>query len=164
MRNIVLLIALFALLGSCRESTTPPENIAGELNTGPAKGILFAGDIIYDVLVKAETDDPWLNEMVAGYSGEGFINSIFDAVYNGTLEVYDYHSGEKLTSREVKSLESKEEYSRSNIGKIQFTEDWYYSESTGEIEKVVKSLVFGYRINPDELDRVGYLAVFEIKF
>lgn len=168
MRIISILILIFLISGSCNSDRSKQNKEANQSSINSKKqaerGILIAKDIIYDVVIIAETDDEWEKEMVSGYKGDKMIDDIFKAVYAERVNVIDYHTSAELSPNDIKELESDEMYNRENIGKIQFTEDWYYNTSTLMIEKEIKSVVFGYRKGFDDLDRVGYLAAFKIEF
>ena len=164
MRNLFYILIILTIFSSCRQNNvnnnTPSVTVTEDSN----EGILVAEGIIYDVIVKAEKDDPWLKEMVKGYREKEFVDGLFESVYAGEVEVSDYHSGERLSTKEIKKLEDSDEYNRDRIGKIQFTEDWYYNPSTHNMQKKIRSVVFGYRIDPNDLNRTGYLAAFRIDF
>lgn len=162
MRTVFSFIALLLLLGSCKQEKAIVN--ADKKDLSDQGTTLVAKDIIYDVLVQAEIDDPWEHEKVAGYKGETMINKLFADIYEGRFKVTDYFSGEVLSANGLKKMENMPEFSRDRIGKIQFTEDWYYNDSTMQVDKIIRSMVPGYRKDPDDLGRIGYLAGFKIEF
>ena len=164
MRNLFYILVILAILSSCRQNSADSNAPATTPSNESQEGILVAEKIIYDVIVKAEKDDPWLKEMVEGYNDKEFVDGIFESVYAGKVRLSDYHSGKELDIKDIKKLESLDEYSRDRIGKIQFTEDWYFIPSSHSIQKKIRSIVFGYRIDPDDLNRTAYLAAFRIDF
>lgn len=148
---------VLSITASCKQEAA--ENILSE-SQGAA--IKIADNIIYDVIVKAESDDPWEIEKVAGYSGSGMVDSLFDGIYNKSLKARDYYTGEELSANDVRKIEKEAGYERDRIGKIQFTEDWYFDPITFKTEKKVKQIVFGYKTDSKDNTGVGYMAAFKI--
>jgi hypothetical protein len=148
MRRIIFLLILIAIVTSCRErkseqktTTTPVQDTVGQ------EAVLIARDIVTEVIIRPDRDgDPWEVEKVSGYHGDEFVNSIFSRIYDGTLTVYDYHSGEQLSAADVRKIEREFNNDRSKIGKLSFTEDWYYFPATNRLEKRTKSVTFGYEL------------------
>jgi len=160
MNKLIPIFALFVLISSCsNEAERAPQD--KEINKELIK---VAENIIYDVVVETDSDDAWEMEKVAGYAGEEMINDLFEGLYSGILKARDYHSGKELSARDIKLIEKQEGFERSNIAKIQFTEDWYYNPATKDIEKEIVLLVFGYKTLTEDLAGEGYMASFEIIF
>ena len=157
MRLFVLLVILTVISLSCKQESAEiiTDSISPEF-------IKVADNIIYDVIVKAETDDEWDIEKVEGYSGNKMIDNLFESLYSGELKARDYHSGKELSPGDIKNIEKREGFERSNIGKIQFTEDWFFKPADNKIEKNVETVVFGYKTNTEDRIGVGYMAAFEI--
>ncbi len=157
MRLISLLAILTLINLSCKQESA--DRVTDPISPGLIK---VADNIIYDVIVKAETDDEWDIEKVAGYSGNEMIDNLFESLYSGKLKARDYHSGQELSPGDIKNIEKQEDFERSNIGKIQFTEDWYFNPSNNKIEKKVETIVFGYKTSTEDRVGMGYMAAFEI--
>ena len=156
-RIIPLLIIALAVAVSCRQETG---QTAAEILT--PDGVQVASGIIYNVTVLPESDDSWENEKVAGYNGKGMIDGLFEGIYNGTLKVSDYHTGNELNAADIKRIEQQAGFERENIGRIQFTEDWYFNAESLSIEKRVTSVVFGYRSGSLDNVSTGFIASFTI--
>lgn len=165
---------LVALTASCRERSS--DRKGADQNAGqespanaqlpagadpPAGAVLIASDIVTEVIIRPDPDgDPWEIEKVAGYEGEPLVVNIFNRIYDGTLTVYDYHSGEALSAEEVKIIESEFSYDRNRIGKLSFTEDWYYNPSANSLYKKAKSVTFGYELYNNLGKVYAYRAAF----
>jgi hypothetical protein len=174
MRKIVFLMILAALTASCRErgserrGAAPASGRESPSNAQPPAGadlssgaVLIAGDIVTEVIIRPDPDgDPWEIEKVAGYRGEPLVVNIFNRIYDGTLTVYDYHSGEVLSAAEVKEIESEFSNDRNRIGKLSFTEDWYYNPSENSLQKRAKSVTFGYELYNNLGKVYAYKAAF----
>jgi hypothetical protein len=97
---------------------------------------------------------------VAGYRGDPLVEAVFSRIYEGTLTVFDYHSGESLSPSDVKKIEGEFKNDRSKIGKLSFTEDWYYYPAENRIEKKAKSVTFGYELYNNLGKVYAYRAAF----
>jgi hypothetical protein len=123
--------------------------------------VLIASGIVTEVIIRPDPDgDPWEIEKVAGYNGEAMVNSIFESDYDGKLTVYDYHSGDVLTANDVKKIEAEFKNDRTKIGKLSFTEDWYYRPADNSLEKRARSVVFGYELYNNLGKVYAYRAAF----
>lgn len=169
-KNHILLYLLLVVVTSCGDSgRVPPADsrtgTAGSIPPASATAspdlVLIASDIVTDVIIRPDPEgDPWEIEKVAGYSGDIMVNTIFSLIYEGKLTAYDYHSGNPMKPAEVRDIEKEFSNDRSKIGKLSFTEDWYYDPSLNRIEKIVKSAVFGYELYNGEGKVYAYRAAF----
>ena len=162
MKRTIILILLAVLITSCNERRSEQKTVSAPLTEDVPEGaVLIASGIVTEVIIRPDPDgDPWEIEKVAGYNGEAMVNSIFDRVYDGTLIVYDYHSGDVLTANDVKKIEAEFKNDRSKIGKLSFTEDWYYRPAENTLEKRARSVVFGYELYNNLGKVYAYRAAF----
>lgn len=155
--GFALLTIVFLLVLSCSDNT--PVNMP---ETG-GEGMVMARGIIYDVIIKPQSqDDEWEQERLEGYNGGEMIDRIFESVYNGKVRVYDYHTGAEMNPGEIRRMEQAEGNDRSNIGKIQFTENWYFDPASLQLEKEIISMVPGYESRSSDGTFVGYRAAFRL--
>jgi hypothetical protein len=169
-KNQILLFLILAVATSCGDSgRVPPADSrtdpAGSMQPVPSTAspnlIMIASDIVTEVIIRPDPEgDPWEIEKVAGYRGDLMVNTIFGLIYEGKLTAWDYHSGKPMKPAEVRDIEKEYSNDRSKIGKLSFTEDWYYDPSTNRIEKIVKSAVFGYELYNGEGKVYAYRAAF----
>lgn len=123
--------------------------------------VLIATDIVTEVIVRPDPEgDPWETEKVAGYDGEALVDGIFNRIYDGSLTVFDYHSGEPLKPGEVKMIEEEFSNDRTKIGKLSFTEDWYWYPEENRLDKRAKSVTFGYELYNNTGKVYAYRAAF----
>ena len=148
MKRTIILLLLTVLITSCNERRSEQKPVSAPLTEDVPEGaVLIASGIVTEVIIRPDPDgDPWEIEKVAGYNGEAMVNSIFERIYDGTLTVYDYHSGDVLTANDVKKIEAVFKNDRTKIGKLSFTEDWYYRPAANTLEKRARSVVFGYEL------------------
>jgi len=123
--------------------------------------LLLASPIIYDVLVKnPDLEDTWTSEKIESFQKDDFVNIVFEAIYNGKVKAYNYHTGDKMTLKEIRTLENSEEFDRSKIGKIQFEEDWYFNEKEFILTKKIKSIILAYEV----IDQFGEIRAYKGAF
>jgi len=100
---------------------TPHQNLKEQ-------GVLVAEPIIYDVVVlNPDPEDRWATEKLNKLNKEALVDLIFQAVEEGRVTAYNYHTEEKMSMKDIRALEKTEEFNKSKIGKIQFIEDWYWA-------------------------------------
>jgi hypothetical protein len=162
MKKYIIAALILMMVASCKnEKPTIVKTVADE--QAPAGSIIVAKDIVTEVIVRPDSlGDPWEMEKVAGYNGSEMVNDIFSSIYQGKLIAKDYHTGQPLKAGDVKEFE-KDFTNRSRIGKLSFTEDWYYNPATFSVTKKVKSMAFGYELLNNEGKVFGYKAVFSIE-
>ena len=124
---------------------------------------VIAGTVIYDVIVRNPTaEDTWMEDCLRDLDREGLVNMIFEAIYREELIAYDHLSHEPLTVADIKNLEKDAEFSRDNVGKIQFSEEWYFDQDNLRMEKRVNSMSFGYEVFDLTGNLRGYKPAFMV--
>lgn len=192
MKRLTLLVIIITLSVSCRDSGNSgreqsgqgdqagsehrlAKDLPGEENrhttdTGyypefDTDTVLIATDIVTEVIIRPDPEgDPWEIEKVAGYNGKALVNGIFSRIYDGSMTVFDYHTGEPLTREDVKKIEGEFKNDRTKIGKLSFTEDWYWFPEENRLEKRAKSVTFGYELYNNTGKVYAYRAAFRADF
>ncbi|MCR5455459.1 MAG: hypothetical protein K6F33_10780 [Bacteroidales bacterium] len=169
MKKILLSVAIFALMfaASCTNGGEKPTDTSAADSTAntecetvkpavipasetfyeldSAQAMVVANPISYDVTTKCYIkDDDWEAQRVANTNTVAIANAIFQAVYKGRLTPYDYFTDQEMPIDSVKAVEKK--FSRKQIGKIMFTEKWYFSEATLTFTKKVEKVTLGYEL------------------
>lgn len=162
MKRILSLIILPLVIVSCHDHGREKSGVSNPpLPVTPEGSILIARDMVTEVILRPDPEgDPWDIEKVAGYQGVEMVDDIFKKIYKGSIVVYDYHTGEKMSPAEVRKIESEFNNDRSRIGKLSFIEDWYYFPADSHIEKRCKSVVFGYELYNNFGKVYAYRAAF----
>ncbi len=162
MRKTVILLLAVTLITSCNERGGGKKGtVTPGTESIPVDAVLIATDIVTEVIVRPDPDgDPWEIEKVSGWQGEALITNIFDRIYDGTLTVFDYHSDEPLSQDDVKEIEAEFSNDRTRIGKLSFTEDWYYDPGANRLHKRAKSVTFGYELYNNLGKVYAYRAAF----
>ncbi len=164
-KTLWLIIFLLYSFTSCKNTTKSGSPItANALPSDSSSLIVVARNFITDVIVKPDTTgDPWEAEKVKGYNGRQFFTRLFEDIYNNKLTAFDCLTGKPMSPGEVKKIEKEFGNDRSKIGKIQFTEDWFWDTQTSKFRKVIKSISFGYETAPETGLPVRYNPLFQIK-
>ena len=105
------------------------------------------GKIIYDTfIINRDTTDSWGTECLASLNRKALIDQIFDDVYKGRITPTDYFTGEKISPAQLKKMETEGEFSRKNISKIRFEEQWLWDKEKAEMQKRVLSIAIAYEV------------------
>ena len=127
------------------------------------KSLVVANPIIYNVAIKNYNPyDEWSVECLKNTNSTAIANTIFQGVYKGKLKPIDFFSEDQkeLSIADVKKLEKQ--FSRKQIGQIQFEEYWYYDEAKQSFYKDVKSVVLGYELYNAEGEVRGFQPAFKV--
>lgn len=165
---IILLFAILAVaaFNYCKESkkgTEAPSVVTEEIAV--EAGLLKIGnDIITEVILKPElSGDPWEAEKIKGFNGEQMFLNLLNKIKHDAIKVYDCITGEEIAPKDAKRILQETGSDISRIGKIQFTEDWYFNPSNNMIIKKVKSISFGYETKRNEGLPPAYVPYFQIR-
>jgi hypothetical protein len=163
--TLLIISGIIVLNYSCKqkgikESPTVAEGVTED----SANFILIGKDIITEVIVKPDTlGDSWEVEKVKNYNGTSMYKYLFEKIYSKNIVVYDILSGKPMDISDVKKIENDFGNDVSRIGKLQFTEDWYFNKTTNKITKKIRSTSFAYELKRQDGLPFGYKALFKVK-
>ncbi len=158
MKNLTLHIAAAAIVimvsSSCHQNNPAGESVkntkgmdsyvSGTITTTEGFTVL-ADTITYDVTVyNLNPEDIYNARFLKNIQPEKLINAVFDAIYSGKMKAYDIFTNKELSIEKVKEIEKTKGFSRSKVGKIQFTECWQMDPGSLSIHKKVIAMAFGY--------------------
>lgn len=125
--------------------------------------VSVARPIVYEVIIKPhEGLTDWEKEMVTGFQGWDMIRDLIEKVFEGEIQAYDYFTEKPMDKKQLQMLKKDPEFGARQIGRLQFTENWFYDEHQSRLRKQIHKVVFGYE-DRDEQDQVlGYKAAFFI--
>jgi hypothetical protein len=162
----VVLISLLLIAGftGCRDpwsnEPTRPLKTEGFEN----QYIRMADSISYGVVIKnRDPDDTWQKKWLGTLDRQEFIDFLFDAVYSGKLQPYDYFTDEPLSPKAIRELEKTETFDRDRIGKIQFEERWYLDREKLSMVKEVYSVMLAYEVYRKDGSFRGYKPAFKVR-
>lgn len=161
---ILTLTAVFILVAASCKNRPADDGSEGKTKPGTGGQILIGKEMVTEIFVKPDTTgDPWEVEKVKGFDGNQMYKILFENIYSDKLKVFDCFTGEPLSVKQVKDMEKEYNLDISNIGKIQYIEDWYFDPSTSSIIKKIKSFSFGYQYLRGAGLPVGYKPIFLVK-
>jgi hypothetical protein len=158
-------LAILLMAFACKNHCDKKNGVSASENTADTTSFMLIGkDIITDIILKPDTlGDPWEVEKIKGFTGNRMFKTIFDRIYSEKMTVWDCRNDKTLSSTEIKDLEKEFNSDLSKIGKVQFTEDWYFDTNRNTIVKKIKSVSFGFAINGIPDLPVRYKALFRLK-
>ena len=162
----IFLVSLIVLFMGCKQKnrTTPSEHPTQEtIDSTSEPHIIVADTISYGVEVKSkDTSNTWQKKWLRGLKREKLVDLIFENIYAGNLQPYSYFDEQPLSKKDIKKLEKTPSFDRSKIGKIQFTEIWYFNPEKLTMTKDVHAMMLAYeRYNTDGSFR-GYKPAFKV--
>ena len=105
------------------------------------------GKVIYDTfIINRDSTDFWGAECLADFNRNALIDQIFDDVYKGRIIPTDYFTNEKISLAQLKKMETDGEFSRKNISKIRFEEQWLWDMEKSEMQKQIISMTIAYEV------------------
>lgn len=124
-------------------------------------GSCVANPIIYEVIVNnPNPDDEWKHECLGHTDINKMVSDIVERVITQKLKAYDYYDNHILSTKELNQL--MEDGFQKRIGKLQFTERWYWDAKQLKLQKKVERIMLGYEIYDDKGEVKGYKAGFMV--
>ena len=158
MKNLPSLIAAVAIIiivsSACHQNNPVGESgknskgvdssVAGKVSTSGGLTLL-ADTITYDVTVyNINPDDIYTKQFLKNIKPEKLIDAVFEAIYAGKMKAFDIFTNKEMSIEKVKEIENTKGFSRSKVGKIQFTECWQMDPGSLSVQKKVIAMAFGY--------------------
>lgn len=168
MKKIALFPAVFCIIiciSCCRQDkgNTREKTQIKTVENDSLQMYMIADTIIYDVIIKnAYPENAWAERCIKNLNRTELVDQLFDAVYNEKAIAYDFFSGKKLKPSDLKKIERDDDFNRAKIGKLQFTERWYYNPSDLVLQKKIISIVLGYELSGNDGQIIGYKPAFKI--
>lgn len=124
----------------------------------------IADQIIYDVIIKnPDPQDEWTEKCLGGLNREELVDFIFDGLYGERFKAYDIFDNHMIPVRTIKEMEENGEFTRNQVSKIQFVEDWYVDPGGTSMSKRVTEL----RLGLEHIDgfgmHLGYNPFFKVR-
>ena len=105
------------------------------------------GKIIYDTfIINRDSTDTWGTECLANFNRQELIDEIFNEVYKGRIIPTDYFTGGKISPAQLRKMENDGEFSRKNISKIRFEEQWLWDKDKSVMRKQVLSIAIACEV------------------
>jgi len=160
---LVLLVLFGFLMMGCKKQWNKEEKHTIQTDSISNKFISIADSINYGVVVKARNNaDEWQKKWLQTFDRKELVDFIFEAVYSGKLQPYDYFEDKPISVEQVKQLENQKEFDRSRVGKIQFKERWHFDPEHLKMMKEVYSLMLAYEVYRENGEFRGYKPAFKV--
>lgn len=162
----VVLVLLLLILGitGCRDPWSNEPTRSLQTEGFKDHYIRMADSISYGVVIKnRDPEDTWQKKWLGTLDRQEFIDFLFDAVYSGKLQSYDYFTDEPLSKKAIRELEKTEAFDRDRIGKIQFEERWYFDKEQLSMVKEVYSVMLAYEVYRKDGSFRGYKPAFKVR-
>ncbi|NOQ24059.1 MAG: hypothetical protein GQ564_01745 [Bacteroidales bacterium] len=157
-RNIYICIISITSV-ACNLNQQKPQivNLGDEENY-----IVLADTLVSDVVILNPDNDEWTDYCLRKLDKKTLVNEIFKSVYEGKLAPYEFFNNNPLSIEDIKTLENDPEFSKSNIGKVQFEEAWYFDATNQKMVKKVHSIMLAYEIYDLNGEVKGYKPAFKV--
>jgi len=135
-----------------------------EVSDKPISGVPF-GKITYDTfIINRDSTDTWGEECLSDFKRKDLIDNIFKEIYEGKVVPIDYFTGEKISLVQLNKMETDGEFSRKNISKIRFEEQWFWDKEKSEMSKQVQSMTIAYEVYDLSGKSRGQKPIFKLIF
>lgn len=164
-RSFWILLLLFPCLlhMGCKNEWEREKTHSIQTDSISKEYISIADSINYGVVVKARDEgDEWQKKWLSTFDRRELVDFIFEAVYSGKLQPYDYFEDKPISIEQIKQLERTEEFDRSKVGKIQFKERWYFDTTQLKMIKEVYSMMLAYEVYKENGTFRGYKPAFKV--
>ncbi len=164
MKQCILITLLIYLFVTGCNKTSERTIIVNSLLEIRAENII-ADTIIYSVIIRNfDKNDTWAEERLKYTQADKIISTIFDKVYEGKIQAYDYFTNSPLSIEQIKKLENFEDFSRDLIQELQFEEIWFMNDQVDWFHKEVLSINMGYAVYNSDGTQRGLKPVFRFRF
>jgi hypothetical protein len=144
MRHLVFSITMPVLLAMLTCCMDQPEAGDGQASVNPKKSQQVANQIVYDVIIKnPDPKDEWTEQCLMGLKREELVDFIFKGLYDERFKAYDIFNDQPISQRRIRKMEADGEFSREQVSKIQFVEDWYLDPESHSMFKRVTEVRLG---------------------
>jgi len=162
----IMISCSFFIISGCNGINNPDkvqlkyDTVYIDGNTGNAYSKI-ASSITYESIIKDNGKLP--KTFTSGVEQTKIVSLLMEALQTGKANAFNYYTKAPLTASQVDSIETNtDEYQRSKVGRILFTEDWYYDSISGRIIKDIQSLILGYEVYKTNGDLKGYKPLIKI--
>jgi hypothetical protein len=152
---------LLVLLVSCNGQKGPEDPHASGVQTG---SLQLADQIVYDVIIKnPDPGDEWMEKCLGGLKRGELVDYIFAGLYNDRFRAYDIFNDELIPARTIRQMEETGEFTRDQVSKIQFVEDWYADPENYSLTKRVKEIRLGVEHTDGFGMHLGHNPLFKVR-
>lgn len=153
---------LVVLLISCTRQKEPEDLQVSDVQTGSRQ---LADQIIYDVIIKnPDPGDEWTEKCLGGLKRGELVDFIFAGLYDERFRAYDIFNDKLIPARTIRKMEEDGEFTRDQVSKIQFVEDWYIDTEDYPMSKRVTEVRLGVEHFDGFGMHMGHNPLFKVRF
>jgi hypothetical protein len=124
-----------------------------------------ADQIIYDVVIKnLDPQDDWTAQCLAGLNRQELVDFIFTGLYDERFKAFDIFNDKPIPVRTIRKMEEDGAFTRDQVSKIQFVEDWYLDRESYVLSKRVTEVRLGVEHFDGFGMHLGYNPLFKVRF
>ena len=160
---------LFSCTGRENQSTGTVGQPTAEKKEGsaftrdPSGQLPVASGIVYDVeIINPNPDDLWTTECLEGLDHAVLVDFVFKGLYSNKFSAYDIFEGTPVSARKIRKMEENGEFSRDQIGKFQFLEEWVLDTVNMNYFKHVKEVRMGLQSFNNNGELTGYTPLLRV--
>ena len=158
-RSILPVMVLFIVSCTGQKEQEVVQNSYGQIESQQV-----ADQIIYDVVIKNhDPEDDWTEKCLAGLKRKELIDFILNGIYSEQFKTYDIFNEKAIPARLVRKMEEDGEFSRDQISKIQFVEEWYIDPELFTMSKRVTEVRLGIEHFDNYGILLGHNPLFKVK-
>lgn len=133
---------VLVLLGvTCRGPSGPENGESSGIQSGSRR---VADQIVYDVIIKnPDPLDEWTEKCLAGLNRGEVVDFIFAGLYDDRFRAFDIFNDKPISARSIRKMEEEGLFTRDQVSKIQFVEDWYIDRDGYGMSKRVTEVRLG---------------------
>jgi len=128
-------------------------------------GIEVADTILYPVdIINLDTTDTWADQRLKHLHRQQMIDMLFESVYQGKAQAYDYYSDQPLSTDKLREMEASGGFNRDEVSQLQFQEAWHLDTINNRMTKEVQSILLAWPVYDSKGKFIAYKAGFVVKF
>jgi hypothetical protein len=140
MTRTALPVVLICIL-SCTSQKEQENQQISDVKTGSGQ---IADQIIYDVIIKnPDPGDEWTEKCLGGLNRGELVDFILAGLYEDRFKAFDIFNDNPIPARVIRKMEEDGEFTRDQVSKIQFVEDWYIDPEAFTMSKRVTEVRLG---------------------
>jgi hypothetical protein len=160
---LFIIILLVSILYSCsgkENQSSLPGTSSDQETPGP---FTVAREIVYDVeVINPYPEDEWMEESLSSLDHQALVDFVFKGIYQEKFKCYDIFEGTPISVRKIRRMEESGEFSREQIGKFQFQEEWILDPETLSFSKRVTEVRMGLQKFNDSGELSGYAPLLRV--
>jgi hypothetical protein len=122
-----------------------------------------ASQIVYDVeIINPNPDDLWTAECLEGLDQKALVDFVFEGLYSNEFSAYDIFEGTPVSARKIRKMEENAEFTRDQVGKFQFMEEWVLDTLNMTYSKHVKEIRMGLQSFNSAGELTGYAPLLRV--